>query len=203
VRVAALHDVHGNAPALEAVLSELDREAPDARVVIGGDVALGPMPTDCLAALLELGERALWLRGNCERELPRLPAVGRGDRDARYARASAATGRGRRERAGRRPRAHTRPFDRRVVGKRLVNAGSVGMPYEVEPGAYWALLGPDVELRRTSYDLAEAARRIRASGFPRADELADENVLTCPSADEATAHFERLAQTRCAGRDDG
>jgi diadenosine tetraphosphatase ApaH/serine/threonine PP2A family protein phosphatase len=42
-------------------------------------------------------------------------------------------------------------FDRLAGGTRLVNAGSVGMPYEREPGAYWALLGPDVDLRRTEY----------------------------------------------------
>jgi predicted phosphodiesterase len=46
-------------------------------------------------------------------------------------------------------------FDRTVDGVRVVNAGSVGMPYEDEPGAYWALLGPEVELRRTSYPGAE------------------------------------------------
>src|SRR5207244_4904851 len=42
--------------------------------------------------------------------------------------------------------------DRRVGGVRWVNAGSVGMAYEDEPRAYWALLGPEVELRRTEYD---------------------------------------------------
>ena len=42
-------------------------------------------------------------------------------------------------------------FDRTVDGLRVVNAGSVGMPYEHEPGAYWALLGPDVELRHTRF----------------------------------------------------
>ena len=45
--------------------------------------------------------------------------------------------------------AHTHlQFDREVVGIRSINAGSVGLPYEGRPGAYWALLGPDVELRR-------------------------------------------------------
>jgi predicted phosphodiesterase len=43
-------------------------------------------------------------------------------------------------------------FDRRIAGTRVVNAGSVGMAYEDEPGAYWALLGPDVELRRTAFE---------------------------------------------------
>ena len=87
-------------------------------------------------------------------------------------------------------------FDREVAGTRLVNAGSVGMPYEAEPGAYWALLGPDVELRRTPYDLEAAATAIRATGFPGADELAAANVLTVPSAEEATEQFERLAEAQ-------
>jgi putative phosphoesterase len=42
-------------------------------------------------------------------------------------------------------------FDREIAGIRVINAGSVGMAYEDEPGAYWALLGPDVEFRRTAY----------------------------------------------------
>jgi hypothetical protein len=85
-------------------------------------------------------------------------------------------------------------FDRRVSGKRLVNAGSVGMPYEAKPGAYWALLGPEVELRRTAYDLAATAEAIRATGFPEADALAAENVLAVPSAAEATERFEAMAR---------
>ena len=87
-------------------------------------------------------------------------------------------------------------FNREVAGTRLVNAGSVGMPYEAEPGAYWALLGPEVELRRTAYDLEAAAAAIRATGFPGADELAAANVLTVPSAEEATEQFERLAEAQ-------
>jgi predicted phosphodiesterase len=57
-------------------------------------------------------------------------------------------------------------FDRRVGDVRVVNAGSVGMPFG-EPGAYWALIGDDgIELRRTAYDVAAAQRRIDASGYP-------------------------------------
>ena len=57
-------------------------------------------------------------------------------------------------------------FDRRIGDVRVINAGSVGMPYG-EPGAYWALLGSTgVELRRTSYDLEAAAERIRATQYP-------------------------------------
>jgi predicted phosphodiesterase len=56
-------------------------------------------------------------------------------------------------------------FDRRVGGIRVVNAGSVGAPFG-SPGAYWALLGPGVELRRTRYDLDRAVERIRATAYP-------------------------------------
>jgi predicted phosphodiesterase len=84
------------------------------------------------------------------------------------------------------------PFERDVEGRRLVNAGSVGMPYG-ETGAHWALLGPDVDLRRTDYDLERAAARIRTSAWPLAASFADENVLTTTSAEEAIAYFEGLA----------
>jgi diadenosine tetraphosphatase ApaH/serine/threonine PP2A family protein phosphatase len=61
-------------------------------------------------------------------------------------------------------------FDRTVDGIRVVNAGSVGAPYEAEPGAYWALLDRDVDLRRTDYDVEAAAAAISATGYPRAAE---------------------------------
>ena len=85
-------------------------------------------------------------------------------------------------------------LDRRVAGRRLVNPGSVGMPYEAEPGAYWAVLGPDVELRRTPYDLEVAAARIRGSGWPGAEEFVRENLLAVPSRREALDVFEPLDQ---------
>jgi hypothetical protein len=69
------------------------------------------------------------------------------------------------------------------------------MPYEALPGAYWALLGPGLELRRTDYDREAAATAIRATSFPDANEFAEENVLTIPSAQEATELFERMATT--------
>jgi diadenosine tetraphosphatase ApaH/serine/threonine PP2A family protein phosphatase len=79
-------------------------------------------------------------------------------------------------------------YQREVDGTLWVGAGSVGMPYADRPGAYWALLTPDaVELRRTDYDLERAAAAIRASGYPKAEELAAENVLACPTVDEALA----------------
>ena len=79
-------------------------------------------------------------------------------------------------------------FDRTIGAVRVVNAGSVGMPFG-EPGAYWLLLGPGVELRRTSFDLAAAAERIRATAYPKADEFAERNVLQPPSEQEILAAF--------------
>lgn len=81
-------------------------------------------------------------------------------------------------------------MDRRVAARRFVNAGSVGMPYG-GTGAYWLLLGPDVELRHTTYNLEAAAAAIGASGGPGAKEFAAENVLTTPTAAEAIEQFEQ------------
>lgn len=66
MRVATLYDVHGNLPALEAVLAEVPA---DAAIVVGGDVAVGPFPRETVDRLRELGDRAMWIRGNADREL--------------------------------------------------------------------------------------------------------------------------------------
>jgi predicted phosphodiesterase len=68
--------------------------------------------------------------------------------------------------------------DRRVGHVRWINAGSVGMPYEDEPGAYWALLGAEVQLRRTEYDAAA----LRGYEYPQA------------SRQEAAEYFESLVR---------
>ena len=68
MRVAVLSDIHANLPALEAVLDEPDVASADA-VVLLGDIALGPMPAESLDRLAELGDRAVWVHGNCEREM--------------------------------------------------------------------------------------------------------------------------------------
>ena len=73
MRVAALYDVHGNLPALEAVLLEVEREAPDV-VLVGGDVTAGPFPVECLELLRSLGDRAVWIRGNADRDIKGWPA---------------------------------------------------------------------------------------------------------------------------------
>ena len=242
MRVAALYDVHGNLPALEAVLADVEREGVDL-VVSGGDVAAGPMPAACVDLLASLADRVAYVRGNSEREIvgakrgaqqptdefgpaqrwvveemrddhteafERWPLTLARDLDGlgptlfchavpyddtvfflettTEERAAAILGPVD-ERVVVCGHTHMQ-FDRRVGGVRVVNAGSVGMPYEAEPGAYWALLGPDVELRRTPYDLEAAAARVRATGWPAADEFARENLLAVPSRREALAVFE-------------
>jgi hypothetical protein len=81
-------------------------------------------------------------------------------------------------------------FDRMVGTARVVNAGSVGMPFG-EPGANWLLLGPDVQLRRTRYDLARASDRIRSTAYSQAEDFASRNVLHPPSEEETLAAFTR------------
>ncbi|HEU4947249.1 MAG TPA: metallophosphoesterase family protein [Kribbella sp.] len=67
-RVAVLSDIHGVLPALEAVLAEPDVQGAD-RIVLTGDIAAGPQPVETLDLLVSLGERAVWVRGNADREL--------------------------------------------------------------------------------------------------------------------------------------
>ncbi len=81
-------------------------------------------------------------------------------------------------------------FDRMIGRVRVLNAGSVGMPFG-EPGAYWLLLGPDVQLRHTPYDLAKAAERIRNTKYPQAQDFAARNVLQPPSEGEILEVFAR------------
>jgi putative phosphoesterase len=79
-------------------------------------------------------------------------------------------------------------FDRTIGRIRVVNAGSVGMPFG-EPGAYWLLLGPDVHLRSTRYDLAKAAHGIRKTTYPQAQDFAARYVLQPPSEEEMLEAF--------------
>jgi predicted phosphodiesterase len=244
MRVAVLADIHGNLPALDAVLADVDAAGVDA-IVLNGDMATGPMPAQTLDRLAGLGERAVWVRGNCERELAqawdgtvdpglpeqaRVPAeycatkLDRAHRDlldglplsvtlevtglgpVRFCHATAVSDTAmvlvdspvadyRNGFAGVTEPVvvlgHTHmPFDRLADRRRFVNPGSVGMPYGT-PGAYWALLGPDVVLRRTGYDADAAGRAMRATapGYPGLAEFIAENVMTVPSDAEALAVF--------------
>jgi predicted phosphodiesterase len=81
-------------------------------------------------------------------------------------------------------------FERHVRDWRFVNVGSVGRPREIHPAAYWALLGPDVELVYTEYDVVAATEAVLASGQPRAKQVA-ELLLRPPSPEEATAVLEQ------------
>jgi len=88
--------------------------------------------------------------------------------------------------------AHTHvQYDRRVLGRRLFNPGSVGMPYEGRQGAYWALLGPELELRRTGYDVVQAVAAYRATTDPLVEEMV-EILLSPPAPAEAIEHAERV-----------
>jgi putative phosphoesterase len=80
-------------------------------------------------------------------------------------------------------------FDRRVGSKRMINAGSIGMPYQGEPvGAFWLLLGAGgVSFRRSDYDLDRAVERIRATGYPEAEDVAQ--ILLEPPDPEWVADF--------------
>jgi len=83
-------------------------------------------------------------------------------------------------------------FDRTIGAARVVNAGSIGMPFG-EPGADWLLLGPGIQLRHTSYDLMQAAERIRATAYPQAQDFAERNVLQPPSEAEMLKLFASAA----------
>lgn len=234
MRIAALADIHGNLPALEAVLEEVRSAAPDL-VVVCGDVASGPMPAQTIRLLKGLtGIR--FVSGNADRELVEAfdhqsgewcsRQISRDDRNC-LAEFQATVlvedvdGLGRVlfchgsprsdveimtvETPDERIRAFTAgldvdvvicghthmQFDRRVDRIRVVNPGSVGMPYG-EAGAFWALLGPDVEMRSTGYDREAAATRIRALDWPAAQEFAHGNVLTVPSVEEAMTYMREM-----------
>jgi predicted phosphodiesterase len=82
-------------------------------------------------------------------------------------------------------------FDRVIGDVRVINAGSVGMPFG-EPGGYWLLLGSDIQLRSTTFDLAKAAERIRATTYPDANGFADRSLLRPPPEDEMLEAFARV-----------
>jgi predicted phosphodiesterase len=65
VRVAALYDVEGNLPALEAVLAELSSVRPDA-IVFGGDLFCGAQPVEVIDRARSL-PNARFLLGNVDR----------------------------------------------------------------------------------------------------------------------------------------
>lgn len=220
-RVAALADVHGNLPALEAALADVRKAEPDL-VVFCGDVALGYLEAETIDLLRGLDLPTRFVLGNCDREMAR---AGRPDperaaflggfeatvtvevdglgpvvfchgsprsedeilTEASPAGAfdSALAGVGAAVVVG----GHTHmQFARTVGGTLFVNAGSVGRPYG-EAGAFWALLGSSVVLRRTVYDFAAAAGRLAETEW--AEHAA--RAASPPPREEVIPIFERMA----------
>jgi diadenosine tetraphosphatase ApaH/serine/threonine PP2A family protein phosphatase len=83
-------------------------------------------------------------------------------------------------------------YDRTLSsGLRVVNPGSVGLPYEGAHGAYWALLGPNVEFRRTDYDVDAAAAAIEVMKVPL-DPRYLESLVDPPESESTTEYFESV-----------
>lgn len=240
-RVAVLADVHGNVPALLAVLDEVQAVGVDL-VVLPGDLTWGPEPQTTVDLIRELGPKAVCVRGNADRAVVELA---RGEREPQRPRdtwmpgqhspeaveflaafpfsvvveveglgavrfchgsprgdTECVTPETTAERFAELSRdieervlvtGHTHlQFDRTVAGRRSVNPGSVGLPYHLgAPGtAYWALLGPDVELRATWYDVQESVDRCRMTGDPSGDTIIS-HLLTPPTPAEVIADAEQ------------
>jgi putative phosphoesterase len=245
MRVAAIYDIHGNLPALEAVLQEIRRENVD-HIVVGGDVLPGPMPHETLECLRTLDAPAHFIYGNGEvavlqqmagtepaavpqafRPMIRWTAQQLDPEHQQWLSSWPKTLTLEIADLGSVLFCHATPqnendiftrltpdegllplfenlntavavcghthmqFDRVIGHTRVVNAGSVGMPFG-QPGADWLLLGPDIQFRHTAYDLANAADRVRATNYPQAEDFAARNVLNPPTAQEMLEIFGRV-----------
>ncbi len=215
MKVAALYDVHAMPWALTAVLAEVDADA----IVLGGDYLYGPYPRETVAIIRSFDAHVL--RGNCEdlaeewersqlapedlAWLQTLPLATTLD-GVLYCHAAPTSNLPittaitpeeavRRTFAGVRGTVvigHTHhQFDRSFGELRVVNAGSVGMPYEGEVAAFWTIVEDgEPSFRRTPIDVERAVAETRASAWPHAQEFAAENLLVAQSRDEAIAHLE-------------
>jgi putative phosphoesterase len=234
VRVAAISDIHGNLPALEAVLADIEQEGID-DIIVAGDSVSGPWPAETFDLLESVGARIV--RGNADRaeevaahsgELASWNAKRLGSRRTETVLAWAPTlelavgGLGEVLVCHSTPASDTLiytritpdevlvdllgPVDADVLvcghthmqydrtlsnGLRVVNPGSVGMPYEGRRGAFWAILGPDVELRRSDYDVEACVAAIQVSGAP-VDPQQLAYLLDPPESADVTEHFESL-----------
>lgn len=83
-------------------------------------------------------------------------------------------------------------FDRPVPGGRLINAGSVGMPFG-DNAACWLLLDDEAHLRQTRYDVTGAVARIAETSYPEAGAFGERYLLHPPSEEEMLAMFDRVA----------
>ena len=236
--VACLYDIHGNLPALEAVLDEVRKSEADF-VLVGGDVVPGPMPRECLQQLVDFEIPTQFIIGNGDRETlaAKRDAVSKAvpayfheamrwnaaqltDAEADLIATWPLTRRLHVGGIGDVVFCHATPrndneifmrttsdktllplfeplgchavvcghthmqHDRTVGTTRVINAGSVGASFQ-GPGAYWVLLGPTVQLRRTYYDVEAAARRVRGTAYPQREEFASASILK-PPTEEAT-----------------
>lgn len=234
MKIAAIYDIHGNLPALEAVLEDISLSDVD-HIVVGGDVVLGPMSRECMDALLTIKQPIQFIKGNCEvavleemnggfkgklpasvieditwtaqqllpehkeaiKEWPmtislKLEGIGavlfchatpenendnftkNTPEDKLLSKFSNVT-----EEVVICGHTHMQ-FDRTIGKVRVVNAGSVGMPFG-KPGAYWLSLGSKIEFHHVEYDFDQAADRIRSTEYPHAKEFAESNVKNPPS----------------------
>lgn len=244
MRVAAIYDIHGNLPALEAVLQQIQQEKVD-HVVVGGDVLPGPMPRESLELLRDFGTSTHFIYGNGEvaaleqmagREPTAVPqtyrpviswtaeqlhhehrqwlstwpktvtleigALG----PALFCHATPQNENDIFTRLTPEDRllplfekldttivvcGHTHmQFDRTIGHTRVLNAGSVGMPFG-ESGAHWLLLGPDIQFRHTPYNLAHAAELVRSTDYPQAEDFAARNILNPPTEQAMVEIFSR------------
>jgi predicted phosphodiesterase len=244
MRVAAIYDIHGNLPALEAVLQDI-RQAEVELVVVGGDVVPGPLPRETLASLLNFEIPVRFIQGNGEldalaemagkgairvpkefREVVRWSAQQLYPEYEQLIAGWTKTIRVDIDGLGTVLFCHATPrddneiftfltpterllpifegldvslvvcghthmqFDRMIGQTRVINAGSVGMPFG-EPGADWLLLEPKIQLRHTTYDLTEAAARILKTKYPEAQDFVTRYVLEPPSKETMLEAFSR------------
>jgi predicted phosphodiesterase len=243
-RVAAIYDIHGNLPALEAILHEVQLSKVD-QLVVGGDVVPGPMPKETIALLQTLKIPVQYIQGNGEvavlaaaagadpgrmpeqaKEVVRWTAQQLAAGDRRFIAGWPRTIQLSIRTLGEVLFCHSTPrneneiftritladrlvpifdvpnvsvvicghthmqFDRLIGKTRVINAGSVGMPFG-QPGADWLILGPDIQFRHTVYDLADAANRVRATDYPQAEDFAAGNILNPPPENQMLEIFSR------------
>ena len=234
MRIAAIYDIHGNQPALEAVLQDIYRSDVD-QIIVGGDVVLGPMSRECLDMLLAVELPVQFIKGNCEvAVLKELSGGFKGKlpesvlEDIRWTARQLHPSHEevmknwpmtislKMEQLGEILFCHATPenendkftsitpeeillpvfskveedivvcghthmqFDRAIGKTRVLNAGSVGMPFG-KPGAYWLQLDSNVTFHRVEYDIEKAVEWIKNTAYPHASEFAESNVKNPPS----------------------
>ncbi|MGE6259090.1 metallophosphoesterase family protein [Heyndrickxia sporothermodurans] len=252
MKIAALYDIHGNLPALNAVLMDLEEVKPDL-VIIGGDIVSGPMPRQTLERIFSLTDKIRFICGNGDREVviafdnkPLPSTMSEKGRQKTQWVADQLT-RSHRDFLNDLPETltinvdglgdilfcHATPrsddeiftpvtteerltnifadipqkivvcghthiqFERQLGTIRILNSGSVGMPFADEPGAYWLLLCPNgFEFRRTAYDFKSAAKEIIESRDPQGNEFIEKNLLNIPTTTEAIEFLERMAMQK-------